>query len=80
MASQSDLSAATPSADARRKLGSLRMIWHHASRYPLQLLIAAIALGVAAIATLARPNKIKEMIDSGFVARGGGRAPPLRGV
>ncbi len=31
-----------------RKLSSLRMVWHHASRYPLQLLIAAIALGIAA--------------------------------
>ena len=78
MASQSDLSAATPSADARRKLGSLRMIWHHASRYPLQLLIAAIALGVAAIATLAIPYQFKEMIDSGFVAGGGDVAPHFR--
>jgi ATP-binding cassette subfamily B protein len=54
-----------------RKLSSLRMVWHHASRYPLQLLIAAIALGIAAIATLAIPYQFKEMIDSGFVAGGG---------
>ena len=61
-----------------RKLGSLRMIWQHASRYPLQLLIAAVALGVAALATLAIPWQFKEMIDSGFVAGGGDVAPHFR--
>lgn len=60
-----------------RKLSSLRMVWHHASRYPLQLLIAAIALGIAAIATLAIPYQFKEMIDSGFVA-GGDVSPHFR--
>lgn len=70
-------SAAVP--DKRpRKLGSLRMIWHHASRYPLQLFIAAVALGVAALATLAIPYQFKEMIDSGFVAGGGDVAPHFR--
>jgi len=62
----------------RRKLGSLRMIWHYASRYPLQLLIAAVALGIAALATLAIPYQFKEMIDSGFVAGGGDVAPHFR--
>lgn len=78
MASQTDLSDAKAPAESRRKLGSLRMIWHHASRYPLQLLIAAVALGVAAIATLAIPYQFKEMIDSGFVAGGGDVAPHFR--
>ena len=78
MASQPDLSAAKASAEPRRKLGSLRMIWHYASRYPLQLVIAAIALGVAALATLAIPWQFKEMIDSGFVAGGGDVAPHFR--
>ncbi|OHD01415.1 MAG: ABC transporter [Sphingopyxis sp. RIFCSPHIGHO2_01_FULL_65_24] len=54
------------------------MIWQHASRYPLQLLIAAVALGVAALATLAIPWQFKEMIDSGFVAGGGDVAPHFR--
>jgi len=54
------------------------MVWHHASRYPLQLLIAAIALGIAAIATLAIPYQFKEMIDSGFVAGGGDVSPHFR--
>ena len=78
MASQSELPAAKAPAEPRRKLGSLRMIWHYASRYPLQLLIAAVALGVAAIATLAIPYQFKEMIDSGFVAGGGDVAPHFR--
>jgi ATP-binding cassette, subfamily B, bacterial len=78
MASQPDLSDAKAPAEPRRKLGSLRMIWHYASRYPLQLLIAAVALGVAAIATLAIPYQFKEMIDSGFVAGGGDVAPHFR--
>src|SRR3546814_16459152 len=47
MASQSDLSAANASAEPRRTLGSLRMVWQHASRYPLHLIVAAIALGLA---------------------------------
>ena len=59
MASQPDLSAAKASAEPRRKLGSLRMIWHYASRYPLQLAIAAIALGVASLATRAIPSQFK---------------------
>ena len=76
MASQSDRSAAK--AGPSRKLGSLRMVWHHASRYPLQLVIAAIALGVAALSTLAIPWQFKEMIDSGFIAGGGDVTPHFR--
>jgi len=72
MATKSDKS--TPP----RKLGSLRMVWHYASRYPLQLLIAAVALGIAALATLAIPYQFKEMIDSGFVAGGGDVSPHFR--
>ncbi|MBR2170959.1 ABC transporter transmembrane domain-containing protein [Sphingopyxis sp.] len=62
----------------RRKLGSLRMVWHYASRYPLQLVIAGIALGIAALATLAIPYQFKAMIDSGFIAGGGDVAPHFR--
>ena len=78
MASAPDDKAASTSAAPRRKLGSLRMIWRYASAYPLQLLIAAVALGVAALATLAIPWQFKEMIDSGFVAGGGDVAPHFR--
>lgn len=78
MASQPDLSDAKAPAEPRRKLGSLRMVWTHASRYPLQLVIAAIALGIAALATLAIPYQFKAMIDSGFIAGGGDVAPHFR--
>jgi ATP-binding cassette subfamily B protein len=78
MASQSELPAAKAPADTRRKLGSLRMVWHYASGYPLQLVIALVALGVAAFATLAIPYQFKAMIDSGFVAGGGDVAPHFR--
>lgn len=79
MATSSDQPAPTdPQEPRRRKLGSLRMIWRYASRYPLQLLVAAIALGVAALATLAIPWQFKAMIDSGFVAGGGDVAPHFR--
>lgn len=76
MASEPDPSAAPD--PKRRKLGSLRMVWHYASDYPLQLLVAAIALGVAALSTLAIPWQFKEMIDSGFVAGGGDVSPHFR--
>jgi len=78
MASQPDLPAAKATAEPRRKLGSLRMVWHYASNYPLQLVIAAIALGIAALATLAIPYQFKAMIDSGFIAGGGDVAPHFR--
>ncbi|HWW55278.1 MAG TPA: ABC transporter transmembrane domain-containing protein [Sphingopyxis sp.] len=78
MASQPDPSAAQATAAPRRKLGSLRMVWHYASRYPLQLVIAGIALGIAALATLAIPYQFKAMIDSGFIAGGGDVAPHFR--
>lgn len=78
MASQPDLPAAKATAEPRRKLGSLRMVWHYASNYPLQLIIAAIALGIAALATLAIPYQFKAMIDSGFIAGGGDVAPHFR--
>ena len=78
MASQPDLPAAKATAEPRRKLGSLRMVWHYASNYPLQLVIAAIALGIAALATLAIPYQFKAMIVSGSTAGGGDVAPHFR--
>jgi len=79
MATSPDQSAPSPTQEPRRrKLGSLRMIWRYASRYPVQLIVAAIALGVAALSTLAIPWQFKAMIDSGFVAGGGDVAPHFR--
>jgi len=52
----------------RRKLGNLRMIWDAAIRYPRQIAGAAVALLVAAGATLAIPSGFRMVIDRGFAA------------
>src|SRR3546814_20333303 len=70
--------SAQPPEPRPRKLGSLRMIWRYASRYPFQVIVAAVAPGIAAIATLAIPWQFKAMIDRGFVAGGGDVAQHLR--
>jgi ATP-binding cassette, subfamily B, bacterial len=53
-----------------RSLKNLRMIWRFASRYPAQILGAAIALLLAAAATSGVPYAFKLIIDKGF-AQGG---------
>ncbi len=58
-----------------RKIGNLKMIWERAIRYPKQITFAAIALFVAAMATLAIPWGFKTIVDEGFVAGGGDVAP-----
>ncbi|WP_296612686.1 ABC transporter transmembrane domain-containing protein [Sphingomonas sp.] len=61
------------SADASkpgRKLGSLAMVWRFASRYPLQVAIALLALMVSSGATLYFPAALKSVINGGF-SRGG---------
>ena len=60
------------------KLGSLKMIWNHAIVYPRQILFAAIALVVAAGATLAIPAGFQRIIDKGFIASGGDVDPYFR--
>ncbi|MEO5939017.1 MAG: ABC transporter transmembrane domain-containing protein [Sphingomonas sp.] len=60
---------ADPISDAPkpgRKLSSLRMVWHYASRYPLQLCIALLALLMTSAATLSFPGMLKPLIDRGF--------------
>jgi len=54
-----------------RKLGNLAMIWRYAARYPGMIAIAALALLVAAAATLAIPDGFRRVIDKGFAASGG---------
>jgi ATP-binding cassette, subfamily B, bacterial len=73
-----DMSAPEAPAVKARKLSSLRMIWRFATAYPSKIAMAAIALGIAAGATLAIPWQFKNMIDSGFVAGGGDIAPHFR--
>ena len=57
---------ASLSADPPRRIGSLALIWRYASRYPLQIVAAALALSVAAGATLWIPRTFKQVVDKGF--------------
>ena len=63
-----DISAEAPPS---RKLGNLAMIWRFAICYPAQIGAAALALFVAAAATLAIPDGFRRVIDKGFAAAGG---------
>lgn len=72
------MTATTATNTKVRKLSSLRMIWGFATAYPAKIAGAAIALGIAAAATLAIPWQFRNMIDSGFVAGGGDIAPHFR--
>ena len=55
-----------PDASARRPIGSLRMVWRFASRYPLQIAAAIVALIFAAGATLWIPRTFQKVVDNGF--------------
>ena len=55
-------------APARRPIGSLRMVWRFASRYPLQISAAVVALIFAAGATLWIPRTFQKVVDNGFAA------------
>ena len=55
-----------PPRDARRRLGSLGIVWRYASRYPGQLAIALLALLITSVTTLAIPWTFKSVIDKGF--------------
>ena len=57
-------------AESPKKLGNLRMVWHHTSAYPKQIMFALLALTVAALATLAIPAGFRLVIDRGFAAGG----------
>ncbi|VAW05452.1 Efflux ABC transporter, permease/ATP-binding protein [hydrothermal vent metagenome] len=70
-ANRSDDSEKTP----LRQIGNLKMIWDRAVRYPKQIAFAAMALLIAAMATLAIPWGFKTIVDEGFVAGGGDVAP-----
>lgn len=64
--------------EPKRKLSSLAMVARHASAYPSQILFAALALLVAASATLAIPAGFQRIIDKGFAASGGNIDPYFR--
>ncbi|ATE65421.1 ABC transporter transmembrane domain-containing protein [Rhizorhabdus dicambivorans] len=73
MARRSEPGDTTP-----RKLGELAMIWRFARAYPGRIAGAAIALAVAASATLAIPGGFRLVIDKGFIASGGDVGPYFR--
>ena len=50
-----------------RRLSSLKMVWHYASRYKLQALFALLALALSSAATLYFPIALRSVIDGGFV-------------
>ena len=50
-----------------RRLSSLKMVWHYASRYKLQALFALFALALSSAATLYFPVALRSVIDGGFV-------------
>ena len=57
-------------ADAQSTLGSLRMLWRFAARYPGRIAAALGALIVSSAATLAIPSGFKLVIDRGFMGGG----------
>ncbi|HEX8526262.1 ABC transporter transmembrane domain-containing protein [Allosphingosinicella sp.] len=56
---------------APKSIGSLRMVWRYALRYPGKIGCSLLALLVAAGATLAIPDGFRRVIDKGFSAGGG---------
>ena len=64
-------SSSTAETPQSKNLGNLAMIWRYAIRYPLPIVMAALALLVAAAATLAIPDGFRRVIDKGFSAGGG---------
>ncbi len=67
-------------AKPKAKLGSLKMIWVQARKYPGKIALAIVALAIAASATLTIPMVAKWIIDTGFIQEGGDVAPIFRGL
>lgn len=61
------LNAAAASAPVSKKLGSLRMVWHYASAYPVQIGLALLGLAMSSASTLAIPAGFRLVIDRAFV-------------
>ncbi|HEX8191830.1 MAG TPA: ABC transporter transmembrane domain-containing protein [Allosphingosinicella sp.] len=58
-------------AEPAKSVAPLRMVWRYAARHPWMIVGAALALLVAAAATLAIPDGFRRVIDRGFAAGGG---------
>jgi ATP-binding cassette, subfamily B, bacterial len=67
----SDIKSAKLAEKPKRKIGDLFVIWGFATKYPWRVVAAALALLIAASATLAIPSGFKLVIDKGFVGSGG---------
>lgn len=50
----------------QRKLSNLTLLWGFVRAYPGQLTAALVALSIAALATLAIPRGLKQVVDNGF--------------
>jgi ATP-binding cassette subfamily B protein len=70
MARRSKTLASDPTQTETASLGSLRLIWSMARRYPGRIAGAFFALILASSATLAIPSGFKLVIDRGFAAGG----------
>jgi len=57
-----------PPAPQKRKLSNLLIVWGFTRRYPLQLLIATVALLGSSVTTLLIPRTFQLIIDHGFAA------------
>jgi len=57
-----------PPAPQKRKLSNLLVVWSFTRRYPLQLLIAMVALLGSSVTTLLIPRTFQLIIDHGFAA------------
>ncbi len=64
----------------KKKLANLRMIWDAVKQYPKQIFAAAIALFVAALATISIPVSLRYIVDEGFSSSGGNIAPYFQGL
>jgi ATP-binding cassette subfamily B protein len=61
----------TTEQEPAKSVAPLRMVWRYAVRHPWMIAGAALALLVAAAATLAIPDGFRRVIDRGFAAAGG---------
>ena len=62
------------------RIGNLVMIWRYALRYKWTIAGAAVALFIAAAATLAIPDGFRRVIDQGMGQAEGGLAARRRGM
>ncbi|RYE03725.1 MAG: ATP-binding cassette domain-containing protein [Sphingomonadales bacterium] len=59
---------ADPAPQTNRKLSNLRVVWGFTRRYPLQLVIATLALTVSSLATLSISAMSQLIVDKGFAS------------